>query len=167
MDEEFDEQPLSRTKQKQLAKQIEQLAGQLVDLPENQFNQLQLTAEIGEEVELARSTRGRGSHKRQIKHLAGMLRKRDDEAQQLLEQLQDLDQVARTEKREFHQLEQLRDRLCDPGSFDAAFDEMLELYPGVDRKSIARLARSVHQHADKRAFREIFKRLRAEAEAAD
>lgn len=167
MDEEFDEQPLSRTKQKQLAKQIEQLAGQLVDLPENQFNQLQMTAEIGEEVKLARSTRGRGSHKRQIKHLAGMLRKRDDEAQQLLEQLQDLDQVARTEKREFHQLEQLRDRLCDPGSFDTAFEEMLGLYPGVDRKTIARLARSVHQHADKRAFREIFKRLRAEAEAAD
>jgi len=167
MDEQLSDEPLSRTKKKQLAKQIEQLAGQLVELPENQFNQLQMTAEIGEEVELARSTRGRGSHKRQIKHLAGMLRKRDDEAQQLLEQLQGLDQVARTEKREFHQLERLRDRLCDSGSFDAAFEEMLGLYPGIDRKAISRLARSVHQHADKRAFREIFKRLRAEAEAAD
>ena len=41
-----------------------------------------------------------------------------------------------------------------------SFQEMLNLYPQIDRKVISRLARSVHQHADKRASREIFKRLR-------
>jgi len=74
--------------------------------------------------------------------------------------MQGLDQVSRSEKREFHQLERLRDRLCDSSSFDEAFKEVLELYPQIDRKVISRLARSVHQYSDKRAFREIFKRLR-------
>lgn len=152
--------PLSRTKKKQLAKEVERLASQLTELPDNQFRQLQMPGDIAEEVELARSTKGRGSHKRQVKHLAGVLRRQDEELQQLLEQLQELDQVARTKKREFHQLEKLRDRLCDKSSFDDAFAEMLELYPGIERNAISRLAQSVHQHDDKRAYREIFKRLR-------
>jgi ribosome-associated protein len=161
MREEWDnDQSLSRTKKKQQAKEIERLAHQLTELPESQFSQLQMSAEVCEEVELARATRGRGSHKRQVKHLAGLLRKLDDELAQLQDQLQSLDQVAGSEKRAFHQLEKLRDRLCDKGSFDEAFAEMLTRYPQIDRKAISRLARSVHQHADKRASREIFKRLR-------
>lgn len=161
MNEELDtDLPLSRTKKKQQAKEVEGLAVQLTELPENQYKQLAMSDELRSEVDLARSTRGRGSHKRQIKHLAGVLRKQDEELQTLLEQLQGLDQVSRSEIREFHQLEKLRDRLCDPASFEEAFNEMLNLYPQIDRKTISRLARSVHQHADKRAFREIFKRLR-------
>ncbi len=161
MNEESDtEQPLSRTKKKQLAKQVEQLAQLLTELPDNQFRQLELSAELTEEAELARATRGRGSHKRQVKHLAGLLRKQEAELLQIQEQLQRLDQVARGEKREFHLLEKLRDRLCAKDSFDDAFNEMLERYPQIDRKAIARLARSVHEYADKRAFREIFRRLR-------
>ncbi len=152
--------PLSRTKKKQQAKEIEQLAEQLSDMPENQFKRLSMSAELSEEVDLARSTKGRGSHKRQIKHLAGFLRKQDEELQQLLAQMQELDQVSRSEKKAFHDLEKLRDRLCAEASFEEAFNEMLTLYPRIDRKTISRLARSVHQHADKRAFREIFKRLR-------
>lgn len=161
MDEELDENlPLSRTKKKQQAKEIESLAVQLTELPEKQYRQIAMSDQLRIEVELARSTRGRGSHKRQIKHLAGLLRKQDDELLRLQEQLQGLDQVSRSEKREFHQLEKLRDRLCEHATFEDAFNEMLNLYPQIDRKTISRLARSVHQHADKRAFREIFKRLR-------
>jgi len=157
---EQDDLPISRTKKKQLAKEVEQLAARLVDMPENQFRQLRLAEDVAEEVELARATKGRGAHKRQVKHLAGVLRKQEEELLRLSDQLQVLDQVARSEKREFHQLEKLRDRLCDKNSFDAAFAEVLELYPQIDRKTIARLSRSVHQNGDKRAFREIFKRLR-------
>lgn len=162
---EQDDLPLSRTKKKQLAKEVEQLAARLADIPDSQLRQLQLTDAVAEEVELVRATRGRGSHKRQVKHLAGVLRKREDELERLLEQLQGLDQVARSEKRDFHLLEQLRDRLCDQAGFESAFAEMVELYPEIDRKAIARLSRSVHQYGDKRAFREVFKRLRDAQEA--
>lgn len=168
MDEvQWAEPPISKTKKKQLAKEIEKLATQLVAMSENQFKQLTLADELLQEVELARATKGRGSHKRQIKHLAGALRKQEDELQRLLSQLQGLDQVTRGEKKEFHQLEKMRDRLCDKATFDEAFNELLANFPQIDRRAISRLARSVHQHADRRASREIFRRLRDELEAED
>ena len=157
-----DDLPLSRTKKKQQAKQIEEIAGQLVDLSDNQFSQIDLPVAIAREAELARTTKGHGSQRRQLKHLAGMLRKSEDVFESLVNQLANLDQVSRGDKKQFHQLEKLRDRLCDADSFSAAFDEMLELTPDIDRKTISRLARSVQQHEDRRAYREIFRRLRDE-----
>ena len=159
-----DDLPLSRTKKKQQAKQIEQIAEQLVELTDNRFSQLDLPASIAKEAEQARSTKGRSSQRRQLKRLAGMLRKSEDVSESLLAQLANLDQVSRGEKKQFRQLEKLRDRLCDADSFTAAFEEMLELSPNIDRKTISRLARSVHQHDDRRASREIFRRLRDELE---
>ena len=159
--------PLSKTKKKQLAKEIERLADQLAEMSEKQYARLSLSAGLAEEVALARATKGRGSHKRQIKHLAGALRKQDDELQSVLTQMANLDQVSRDDKQGFHRLEILRDRLCDKSSFDDAFNELLGLCPQIDRKTISRLARSVHQHEDKRAAREIFRRLRDEVQAME
>ena len=172
MEENPEEQlPLSRTKKKQQAKEIAGLADQLTTLPERQLAQLDLSDGLMQEVVLARSTKGYSSQKRQIKHLAGALRKQDEELQSLLEQLGSLDQVSRSDKQEFHRLEALRDQLCDISSFDEAFNEMISLCPQIDRKLISRLARSVHQYEDRRAAREIFRRLRDEmlamAEAED
>ena len=160
--EEFQDadRPVSKTKRKQQAKAIEQIAEQLVALPESQFSQLKMPGDLADEVRLARATEGRSSHKRQVKHLAAVLRELEEDQAALLGQLQGLDQVTRGEIKNFHRLENLRDRLCEKSSFDAAFTEMLNQFPQIDRNTISRLARSVHQHADKRAFREIFKRLR-------
>lgn len=157
-----DDVPLSRTKKKQQAKHIEQTAEQLVGLTDKQYSQIDLPVAVAREAELARATKGRSSQRRQLKHLAGMLRKSEDALEDLLRQLINLDQVARGGKKQFHQLEKLRDRLCDDNSFTEAFDEMVELAPEIDRKAISRLARSVQQHDDRRAYREIFRRLRDE-----
>ncbi|PLY00400.1 MAG: hypothetical protein C0622_09040 [Desulfuromonas sp.] len=162
---EDDDLPLSRTKKKQQAKEVEEVASRLAEMGGQQFAQLELPEHVVREVGLVRSTKGRSALRRQVKHLAGVLRKDEEALESLLEQLENLDQVARGEKKQFHQLEDLRDRLCNRETFDAAFDEMLELAPGIDRNAIARLARSVHQHEDRRAYREIFKRLRDEVSA--
>lgn len=154
--------PLSKTRQKQQAKQVEKLAQRLVELAANQLAQLDLPAAVLDDVEAARSTRGRGSSKRQLKYLAGRLRGSAGLVESLALQLDRLDQVRRNDKREFHRLEGLRDRLCNPASFAEAMAEVEILAPDLDHKGIARLARSFHQHADKRAFREIFRRLRQE-----
>lgn len=163
MHEDVDQDiPLSKTRLKKLAKEVEALARKLCELPETAFSQVALDADLHEEVVLARETHGRGSHKRQIKHLAGALRQQPEEVERIRLALQDLDQVALDERRHFHRLESLRDRLCDQRSFQEAFDEVLALCPGIDRKAITRLARSVHQHNDRRAARELFRRLRDE-----
>lgn len=152
--------PLSKTQLKKLAKQVEALAKQLSEMSDAAFSQMALDGDLHEEVVLARETRGRGSHKRQIKHLAGLLRQQPDELDKIKASLDALDQVALGERRQFHQLEDLRDRLCDQDSFQDAFEEVLILFPDIDRKTIARLSRSVHQHNDRRAARELFRRLR-------
>lgn len=163
MDEQVEQDlPLSKTKLKKLAKEVEVLAIQLTELPDAAFKKLELPEDLHEEVVEARETLGRGSHKRQVKHLAGLLRKQPEEVIRLKHVLESLDQVALGERRQFHHLEQLRDRLCDQESFSAAFDEVLELCPNIDRKAISRLSRSVHQHNDRRASRELFRRLRDE-----
>jgi len=163
MDEKVEQDiPLSKTKLKKLAKEVESLAKQLTELTDAEFKRLELDDELREEAILARDTLGRGSHKRQIKHLAGLLREQPEEVVSLREALGAQDQVALEDRRQFHHLEQLRDRLCDQDSFQSAFDEVLELCPNIDRKAISRLSRSVHQHADKRAARELFRRLRDE-----
>lgn len=154
--------PLSKTRLKKLAKEIESLAGRLVDLSDAAFGQIEMDQDLREEVVLARETRGRGSHRRQIKHLAAILRQQPESVERIRDSLQAMDQVALGERRQFHQLEQLRDRLCAPGSFEAAFEEMLLVCPAIDRKVMARLCRSVHEHNDRRAAREVFRRLRDE-----
>jgi len=152
--------PLSKTKKKQQAKEIEALAQSLVDMSQQQFKKLRLADDLAAEVVEARNTLGRGSHKRQVKHLAGVLRQSEEQVSALLSALEDVDQVKRSEIRQFHKLEELRDRLCDEKTFSEAFDEMVGLWPDIDRGGISRLAKSVHNSRDKRAYREIFKRLR-------
>lgn len=159
---EQDDLPLSRTKKKQQAKQVEQVAERLVALADNQFSQLSLPEDVLYEAQEARSTKGLSSQRRQLKYLAGLLRKMPEALNDLLQQLQDLDQVGRSDKKQFHQLEKMRDRLCSAATFSAAFDEMIELMPEIDRKTISRLARSVQEHDDRRAYREIFQRLKGE-----
>lgn len=152
--------PLSKTKKKKLAKDIELLAYALVDMPQAQFKKLEMAEDLAAEVIEARNTLGRGSHKRQVKHLAGILRQSEKQVLALMAAIEDVDQVKRSEKRQFHKLEELRDRLCEEATFAAAFDEMVALWPQIDRGVISRLSKSVHNSRDKRAYREIFKRLR-------
>ncbi|MBD1401503.1 ribosome biogenesis factor YjgA [Pelovirga terrestris] len=155
-----DDLPLSRTKKKQQAQQIAELAGQLCELSDNRFGRIDLPTEIVAEAQTVRQTGGRGSHKRQLKYLAGLLREDPDAVESLRVQLEGMDQVDRSDKKQFHSLEQMRDRLCDPQQFDQAFLELQDRAPHLDVKTIRRLAHSVHQHGDKRAYRDIFKRLR-------
>lgn len=160
MDNTRESEPLSRTRRKQQAKQIEHLAQRLVELDEQQFRQLQLPEEIVREARTARTTRGRGSQRRQVKYLAAWLRESEEVLQSVLAQLQDLDQVARGEKQQFHRLEDLRDRLCAEQTSGAALQEVREHFPAVDEQALTRLVSSVREHQDKRAYREIFRRLR-------
>lgn len=151
---------LSRTRRKNQAKQIEQLAQRLVDLDEQQFAQLSLPDSIVREARTARTTRGRGSQRRQVKYLAAWLRDSEEVLESLSAQLADLDQVARSEKQLFHGLEDLRERLCSEQTSEAALREAGERFPSVDARALARLVRAVREHQDKRAYREIFRRLR-------
>ena len=150
----------SRSAKKRAAQEVEQLAHELAEMAEADWRKLPASPELREEILQARETHGHGARKRQIKHLAGVLR-RDEEATAGLREFLDGHHARQlAEKRTFHELEELRDRLCDPALGEAALQEVGRRCPGADPAEIARLARAAQGKDDRRAYREIFRRLR-------
>jgi len=149
-----------RSAKKREAKAVEHLAQRLADLPEAELARLPQEPELAREIELVRTTRGHSSRKRQIKHLAGVLRSRNDQREAIEAALESQSVSQRQDTLAFQHLEELRDRLCSIGTFDQALEEIRSSYPLIDHRRIARLARSVHENADKKAAREIFRQLR-------
>jgi len=173
MDEEYDRfadhEPRSegrgRSAAKRAAKAVEETARQLAELPETQLGKLPLGADLRCELDLVRGAKGHSAAKRQLKHLAGLLR-RDEEAREELEAwLAGYHADHFREVRAFHDLEALRDRLCAAESSAQALDEVRGNFPGVDLRKLEGLIRSVQANGDKKAFREIFRRLREAAGA--
>jgi ribosome-associated protein len=154
-----------RSAKKREAKAIEELAQRLVELPEAEIAKLDLTGDLQKELQLARNTRGHSSRKRQIKHLAGFLRRDDDQREKLEAALEGISLAQRREVLAFHNLEDLRERLCSPESFQHALDDIGKRYPELDTARLAGLARSVQVGNDKKAYREIFRRLRKAEES--
>jgi ribosome-associated protein len=160
------EQP-SRSARKRAAKAVEELAERLVNLADADSRRLPLAGEIRRELEEARRIKTHGARKRQLKHLAGMLR-RDDESREEAEGFLTLLDLGRHRDSErFHELEVLRERLCDPESREAALAEAESSCPGIDLAKIKRLAEAAQGGTDKRAFRELFRLLRAAQLEAD
>ena len=150
----------SRSAKKRAAHEVEKLAGELAELAEAEWRKLPAPPELREEILRARETRGHGARRRQIKHLAGVLRRHEEETAALRAFLDGTHAQQWAEKKAFHSLERLRDRLCDPESFATALQEALRTSPSADPAEITRLARAAQGGDDRRAYRELFRRLR-------
>ncbi|PLX98225.1 MAG: hypothetical protein C0623_12945 [Desulfuromonas sp.] len=164
MDEYYEEEPRSegrgRSAKKREAKAIEKIAERLVALPEAELPNLPLEDELRDELLEVRQTKGHSSRKRSLKHFAGLLR-RDDGARQALEEaLNRFDLQHGQETTAQHDLEKLREQLCSEDGHEEALNIVADRFPSVDRKALQRLVRSVRHGGDKRAYREIFRRLR-------
>jgi ribosome-associated protein len=162
-EEEIKPEGRGRAAAKRVAKAIEEIALQLTELPESALGSLPLDEGLMQELLLARSTRGHGSRKRQIKHFAGRLR-RYDRIEELDTYLNGEDEAHQQHTQAFHDLEQLRDRLCTAATFDAALAEIKLAYPLLNHNKLARLARNVHVTGDKKSYRDIFRQLRKMSE---
>ncbi len=159
-----DQEGRGRSAQKRAAKAIEKLAQVLTALPEAERRLLPLRPDLEREIEQVRSTRGYSARKRQLKHLAGLLR-RDDDQRIALEAALEAQAVTRQQhNRTMHQWEKWRDGLCDPETFESTLKTILARYPGLDGAKLRQLAETVHVQTDKQAFREIFRLLRESTE---
>lgn len=159
-----DQEGRGRSARKRAAKAIEKLAQALTALPEAERRVLPLRPDLEREIEQVRSTRGHSARKRQLKHLAGLLR-RDDDQRIALEAALEAQAVTRQQhNRTMHQWEQWRDGLCDPKTFETTLKTVLARHPGLDGAKLRQLAGAVHDQGDKQAFREIFRLLRNSTE---
>jgi ribosome-associated protein len=166
-DEEYRSLGRGRSAKKREAKAVEYLAQRLAELSDAELAKLPQEPGLTKEIELARNTRGHSSRKRQIKHLAGFLRGNEEQREEIEAALDGQAVSDRQEAMAFHHLENLRDRLCAAGTFEVALAEVRSAYPLLDDRKLARLACSVHDFGDKKAAREIFRRLRKAEEARD
>lgn len=160
MNEDKQEQQPSRSAKKRAARAVEETAAQLVELGEADFKRLPLAGGIRQALEETRGIKAHGARKRQLKFLAGLLR-RDPDTQEALEAFLAEQALARSrETAGFHRLEAMRERLCDPARCEAALEELQPCLSAADLAKTRRLARSVQQHNDRRAFRELFRLLK-------
>lgn len=149
---------------KRAAKEVETVARQAAEQADVLLARLDLGDRVREEILLASGTQGHGSRKRQIKHLAGVLRKCPDDLAEIQAFLSGTSEQHLAEQAQFHQLEQWRDGLCDPETAAATLDEISRGYPHCNRAELEKLSRAAQQR-DKKAYREIFRSLRKLVEA--
>ena len=166
-EEEYRSLGRGRSAKKREAKAVEQLAQRLTDLSDAELAKLPQNLDLAKEIELARNTHGHSSRKRQIKHLAGFLRHHEEQREATEAALDGQAVIERQEAMTFHHLEDLRNRLCVVETFEAALAEVRSTYPCLDDRKLTRLAGSVHDYSDKKAAREIFRRLRKAEESRD
>ena len=166
-DDFIDPRPPSRSAKKREAKAIAELAETLVTMAEADYRRLPLSGVLAKELEQARAIKSHGARKRQLKHLAGLLREDDENREQVETFIADLERGHRQNTAGFHRFEELREGLCDPTRCTETLAEIKNTLPGLDTAKIQRLANSVQNSADKRAFREIFRMLRDAGTAQD
>lgn len=174
------EYQLSKSEKKRRAKNIEKLAVELVGLPESDIAGLPCEPFLRQEILTARKLKA-GARKRQIKYLTKNLRELDPSP--LLDFM-----AARTgsklkEKKEFHELENLRDAiitevleaarqaeeeseegLVDRNYPSPALEAALKQFPRLDADSVRQSAMRYSRTRKPALSREIFRQLKAAAE---
>ena len=165
-DPNYEREGRGRSEKKRAAQAIGALASQLIESSEAVCRRLPLPEDVREALDLARRSTARGARKRELKHLAGLLRRDEETTDAVRAALDSVGRSSRAERELFQRVEDLRDALCDQDRFAEALETAAAEIPGLDRHAVTRLARRVHQHGDKRSFREIFRRLRVLVEAS-
>jgi ribosome-associated protein len=148
----------SQMKREMLA--LQALGEELVKLPNDQFNKMELPDDLRNAILEARRIHQRGAHKRQLQYIGRLMR--DIDAEPIQEQLDTLRGHSQRAAQELHHLERWRDRLLHEG--DAALEELLQQYPDADRQNLRQLQRNAHKEAlankPPRAARAMFRYLR-------
>jgi ribosome-associated protein len=154
----------SRSARRREALDVLAFAKQLSELPAARLDALGLPDAVREELAEVQRTPSHIAHKRQLAHLAKLMRAHDEEefAAARAALAKDRATTAR-EAAALHHLEDLRERLLgDDG--DAALTGFIAAHPGIDHQRLRALIRQSRREreADKppRAQRELFRLLR-------
>lgn len=172
---------LSRTEQKRRIKEVEKLVKELVELPEQQLNKIPCESEVVELFTEIPALKG-GSRKRQIKYITKILK--NEPLEELYDFLAKRKGAHLREKKQFHELEYLRDALLDEAIEDRKIlkseqqelsetwsSEMVveieKLFPEIDTVALKRISAIFARTRQIRHGREIFRLLRAAQEQVE
>jgi ribosome-associated protein len=155
----------SKSQRKRDAKKLQDLAIELLQMPESVFNNMPVPETVAEALRLGRQIKSHGARKRQMLFIAKLLRKHDITA--LLEAIELHREQGRRDALRFHLLEHWREHLLENG--DQALAQLCEHAPMADRQQIRQLLRNARNEiaagkppAAQRALFKILRQLDAE-----
>lgn len=153
----------SRSARRREALDVLALAKQLTELPPSRVGKLDLPDDVIDEIGNVRRITSHIAHKRQLAHLAKLMRRHDDEAFDAARAalVNDRESSAHETAR-LHRLEALRETLLAEG--DDALSRLIAEHPQLDRQHLRALIRQARSERDAskplHAFRELFRILR-------
>lgn len=156
-------EPPSRSARRREALAVLDLAEALVVLPPSRVAKIDLPDEVREEISNVRRIPSHIARKRQLAHLAKLMRRHDEETFDAAraELANDRGRGAR-EAAVLHRLEALRESLLAGG--DEALAGFIAAYPQVDRQHLRSLLRQARGEREENkplhAYRELFRLLR-------
>ncbi len=158
-------QPLSKTKRKEAMHALQDIGKELVKLPSNKLEKLDLPEELRRAVEDCRRFTKHEAIRRQLQYIGRLMRGVDEApiARQLAAWRGESDE----EKAFLHRVERWRDRLIEN---DEALTLFLNEYPEADATQLRQLIRNARHEAagnkPPKSSRAIFRLVREVAEAA-
>jgi ribosome-associated protein len=156
----MDDDHKSRTKKKLEDRALQELGEQLVVLPLEQLEKIDLEEELLEAVIFARKTKKHGAKRRQMQYIGTLMRHVDPEPiRRALENIRlgDLHQA-----RIFRKIEQWRDAIIEGN--EQTIEEILSSCPDAERQRLTQLARNARKTGETekgvKASRVLFRYLR-------
>ncbi len=157
--------PVSKTRRKQEMHELQALGAALVELTEAQLRGLELDEDLRRAVAEARRITSHEARRRQMQYIGRLMR--DVDPAPIRARLEAIEGGSAESTARHKRLEQLRERLLGD---DAALTGFLASHPGADAQALRTLIRNARREQKEgrppRAFRELFRALKAIAEAA-
>ena len=159
MDEELEQQGLSKTKRKQAMNDLQKLGAELVTLKKSQIDQLHLPESLLDAVLEAKRLKAHEALRRQMQFIGRIMRGVD--AEPIQQQIDAWNGVNQQETARLRLVERWRDRLL---ADDHALSEFLDAHPGCDAQQLRTLIRNTRkEQAAQRplaSYRTLFRWLR-------
>ena len=117
---------------------LQEMGERLLELSNEQMQEIAVPRELREALLLARSMKSHGARRRQMQYIGALMRRLDTAP--IKEALDEIDRGQKRKAHEFHQIEQIRDRLIEDD--DNVFGEITVRFPDADIQRIRQLARN-------------------------
>lgn len=169
--EDADHERPSRSARRREALDVLAFARQLSELPPARIAKLQLPDDVREELAEVQRTPSHIAHKRQLAHLAKLMRAHGEEGFAAARAALAHDRATGArEAAELHRIEALREKLLGEEG-DAALTDFIAARPQADRQRLRALIRQARRERESgkppRAQRELFRLLRDEPGTRD
>ncbi len=159
-----DENYISKTDLKKEAKELQEFAKQLIKLGKKQRKELTASDELQEAFLLADKIASKpDALRRHVQYMAKVLK--DEDLDTLKAEHEQFTSPAKANDKQSKQLESLREKLIEQG--DSAINELIELYPTLERQKLRQLVRQAKkelgQEKPGKGYKELFQYLKNEA----